>query len=82
MPGLCAGLHATGSADVVAAQLLLDLAWAWTGSEIGTVLASPSPSYRAQQLTELGKPLAAVLTAAAAIESASTRGTACGHVRK
>jgi len=82
LPGLCAGLHATGSAGAVAAQRLLDLAWAWTGDEIGTVLASPSPSYRATQLTELGKPLAAVLRAAAAIEAASTRDTACGYVRK
>jgi hypothetical protein len=82
LPGLCAGLHATGSAGVVAAQRLLDLAWAWTDKEIGTALASPSPSYRATQLTELGNPLAAVLTAAAAIEAASTRSTACGYVRK
>ncbi len=82
LPGLCAGLHATGSAGVVTAQRLLDLAWEWTGNEIGTVLASPSPSYRSKQLTDLGKPLAAVLTAAAAIEAASTRDTACGYVRK
>jgi len=81
LPGLCARLHATGSAGGVAAQRLLDLAWEWTGSEIGTVLASPSPSYRGKQLTDLGKPLAAVLTAAAAIEAASTRDTACGYVR-
>jgi predicted 2-oxoglutarate/Fe(II)-dependent dioxygenase YbiX len=82
LPGLCAGLHATGSAGVVAAQRLLDLAWEWTRHEIGTVLASPSPSYRGKQLTDLGKPLAAVLTAAATIEAASTRDTACGYVRK
>jgi hypothetical protein len=82
LPGLCARLHATGSAGVVAAQRLLDLAWEWTGNEIGTVLASPSPSYRSKQLTDMGKPLAAVLTAAAAIEAASTRDTACGYVRK
>jgi len=79
---VCAGLHATGSAGVVAAQRLLDLAWEWAGHEIGAVLASPSPSYRGRQLTDLGKPLAAVLTAAAAIEAASTRHTACGYVRK
>jgi predicted 2-oxoglutarate/Fe(II)-dependent dioxygenase YbiX len=83
LPGLCAGLRATGgSAGAAAGRRLLDLAWAWTGNEIGTALAAPSPSYRAQQLTELGKPLAAVLTAAAAIEVASTRDAACGYVRK
>jgi hypothetical protein len=82
LPGLCAGLHATGSAGVMAARRLLDLAWEWTSNKIGTGLASPSPSYRDKQLTGLGKPLAAVLVAAAAIESASTRDTACRYVRK
>jgi predicted 2-oxoglutarate/Fe(II)-dependent dioxygenase YbiX len=81
LPGLCARLHATGSAGVVAAQRLLDLAWEWTRNQIGTVLASPSPSYRGKQLTDLGKPLAAVLTAAAAIKATSARDTACGYVR-
>jgi predicted 2-oxoglutarate/Fe(II)-dependent dioxygenase YbiX len=82
LPGLCAGLHATGSAGMVAAQRLFGLAWGWTGNQIGTVLASPSPSYRDKQLTDLGKPLAAVLTAAAAIDADSTRDTACGYIRK
>jgi predicted 2-oxoglutarate/Fe(II)-dependent dioxygenase YbiX len=82
LPGLCAGLHAAGSAGVVAAQRLLDLAWEWTGNRIGTIFASPSPSYRSKQLTDLGRPLAAVLTAAAAIEAASIRDTACGYIRK
>jgi predicted 2-oxoglutarate/Fe(II)-dependent dioxygenase YbiX len=82
LPGLCAGLHATGSAGVVAAQRLLDLAWDWSRNGIEAVFATPSPSYRGEQLTELGKPLAAVLTAAAAIDAASTRHTACGYVRK
>ncbi len=82
LPGLCAGLHATASAGVVAAQRLLDLAWQWTGKEIGTVLAAPSPSYRDNRLSDLGKPLAAVLAAAAAIEAASTRDTTCRYVRK
>jgi hypothetical protein len=82
LPGLCAGLHATGSAGVVAAQRLLDLAWEWTSNQIGTGLASPSPGYRDKSLTGLGKPLAAVLAAAAAIEAASPRDTACRYVRK
>jgi hypothetical protein len=82
LPGLCAGLHATGSAGVAAARRLLDLAWEWTGKEIGTALASPSPSHRDQGLSDLGKPLAAVLVAAAAIEAASTRDAVCGYVRK
>jgi hypothetical protein len=82
LPGLCAGLHATGNAGVVAALRLLDLAWQWARTEIRTALAAPSPSYRDKSLTGLGKPLAAVLTAAAAIEAASTRDTASRYVRK
>ena len=66
----------------MAAQRLLDLAWEWTSNQIGTGLASPSPGYRDKSLTGLGKPLAAVLAAAAAIEAASPRDTACRYVRK
>ena len=75
LPGLCPGLQATGRAGAVAAQRLLDLAWEWIGKDIGTGLASPSPSYRDEKLGDLGRPLASVLTAAAAIGAASTRDT-------
>jgi hypothetical protein len=81
LPGLCAGLHATASAGVMAAQQLLDLAWEWTGKQIGTALALPSPSYRDQSLSDLGRPLAAVLVAAATIEAAGIRDAACRYVR-
>jgi hypothetical protein len=82
LPGLCAGLHAAHSAGTVAAQQLLDLAWEWTGKDIGTGLASSSPSYRDKKLSDLGKPLASVLTAAAAIGAASTRDTVSGYIRQ
>ena len=82
LPGLCEGLHATGSAGAVAAQRLLDLAWEWIGRDIGTGLASSSPSYRDKKLGNLGKPLASVLTAAAAIGAAGTRDTVSGYIRK
>ena len=82
LPGLCEGLHATGSAGTVAAQRLLDLAWEWIGKDIGTGLASSSPSHRDKKLGDLGKPLASVLTAAAAIGAASTRDTVSGYIRK
>ena len=61
--GLCKGLRATGSAGAVTAQRLLDLAWEWISKEIGAGLASSSPSHRDKQLGDLGKPLAAALTA-------------------
>jgi hypothetical protein len=82
LPGLCAGLHATGGAGAVAAERLVDLAWEWLGQDIGTGLALSSPSYRDQKLADLGQPLASVLTAAAAIGAASTRDRVSGHIRK
>jgi predicted 2-oxoglutarate/Fe(II)-dependent dioxygenase YbiX len=82
LPGVCQELHATGSTGAAAAQRLLDLAWEWIGKDIGTGLASPSPSHRDTKLGDLGKPLASVLTAAAAIGAASTRDTVAGYIRK
>ena len=83
LPGLCAGLHATGLAPGVhAAQRLLDLAWEWLGKDIGTGLTSSSPSYRDQKLADLGRPLASVLTAATAIGAASARDSVSGYIRK
>ena len=82
LPGLCAGLHARGSAGAVAAQRLLDLAWEWLGKDIGTGLASSSPSRRDEKLGGLGRPLASVLTAAAAIGAASTQDTVTGYIRE
>jgi len=81
LPALCAGLHATGSAGAEAAQRLVDLAWEWLGREIGTELASSSPSHRDHRLADLGRPLASVLMAAAAIGAASVRGSISGYVR-
>ena len=82
LPGVCRGLHARGGAGALAAQRLLDLAWEWASKDIGTGLASPSPSHRDTKLGDLGKPLASVLTAAAATGAASTRDAVCGYIRK
>ena len=82
LPGLCAGLHATGGAGAAAARRLLDLAWEWLGKEIGTGLALSSPSYRDKELGSLGKPLASALTATAAIGAAGTRDAVSGYIRE
>jgi hypothetical protein len=79
LPGLCEKLQVRSAA---AAQLLLDLAWEWAGKAISAGLASPSPSQRNKSLGDLGKPLASVLTAAAAIGAPSTRDAICGYIRK
>jgi hypothetical protein len=81
LPALGAGLQATGSAGAAAAQQLLDLAWGWLGQDIGTELASSPPSYRDQKLADLGRPLASVLLAAAALGAASTRDSVSGYIR-
>jgi 2OG-Fe(II) oxygenase superfamily len=80
LPGLCEGLHAAGSAGRLAAQRLVDLSWEWIGKDIGSGLASSSPSYRDEKLGSLGKPLASVLTAAAAIGAAGMRGIVTGYI--
>src|SRR5260370_20093024 len=82
LPGLCAGLQATGSAGALAARQILELAWEWLRKDIATGLAAPSPSYRGENLGGLGKSLASVLTAAAAIGAADTRDAVSGHIRK
>ena len=83
LPGLYAGLQATGSAGALAARQILDLAWEWLRKDIATGLAAASPSYRSEKLGGLGKPLASVLTATAAIGAGGTE-MPCrsGHIRK
>ena len=82
LPGLCRSLRAMGGGAEATAQLLLDLSWAWLGSEIDTALALSSPSRRDRQLDDLGKPLAAMLTSVSALEAVALRDAVSGHVRK
>jgi 2-oxoglutarate-Fe(II)-dependent oxygenase superfamily protein len=81
MPGLCEGLHATGSTGTAVARRLVDLAWEWLGQDIGAGLTSSSPSRCDEKLGGLGKPLASVLTAAAVIGAAGTRDMVTGYTR-
>jgi hypothetical protein len=82
LPGLCAKLHATSSAGAAAARQLLDLTWAWTSRNISTALRLSPPSYRAEQLRGLAKPLTAVLKAATATSAAETQDLVLGYIRK
>ena len=82
LPSLCQRLHARGGAGAVAARRLLDLAWEWLGKDIRSGLALSPPSYRDKELGDLGRPLASVLTAAAAIGAASIRGGVSRYIRK
>jgi 2OG-Fe(II) oxygenase superfamily len=82
LPGACAALHASGTVGMIAAQWLLDLTWDRIRKEISSALASSSPSHRDKELGELGKPLASLLTAAAATGAESTRDTITGYLRQ
>jgi predicted 2-oxoglutarate/Fe(II)-dependent dioxygenase YbiX len=82
LPGLCKRLHATGSAGTMAAQQLLNLAWERISADIGAAVASSMPSYRDRRLSELGPPVAAMVTAAATIGAAGTRDAVTAHVRQ
>ncbi|CAO5163355.1 2OG-Fe(II) oxygenase [Frankia sp. AiPs1] len=82
LPGLCAGLHAAPGAGATTAQLLLDLAWRWLSEAIGIAVRSSSPRLRDRGLDDLGRPLAAVLTAAAATGTASIRAAVAAYLRQ
>ncbi|OHV31532.1 MULTISPECIES: 2OG-Fe(II) oxygenase [Pseudofrankia] len=82
LPALCAGLHAAHGAGAAAARQLLDLVWKWAAKDIDTTFASSSPSYRDTALAALARPLASVLTAAAAMTDAGTRDAVIGHLRQ
>jgi predicted 2-oxoglutarate/Fe(II)-dependent dioxygenase YbiX len=82
LPSVCARLHAAGGTGTVAAQHLLDLGWQWTERAIRSALGGSLPSQRDQQLTALGEPLAALLSAAGAIGAVSTANTISHYVRK
>ena len=64
------------------AQRLLDLAWEWTARDVRSALALALPGGRDKRLENLGKPLAAVLTAAAVIGAAGTRDAISVSIRK
>jgi len=82
LPSVCAGLHAAGRAGPVAAQYLLDQARLWAENAIRSALGVSLPSQRDHQLTALGEPLAALLSAAAAIGAVNTANTISHYVRK
>lgn len=73
LPSLCTALHAQGDVGTVVAHRVLDLAWDWIATAIQHGLAAPRPTHRREQLAGLGKPLGALLAAAAATDAADLR---------
>jgi hypothetical protein len=82
LPGLCETLHAKGSPGTATARRLLDLSWDWLGERLRQDLAAQPPSHRDKRLADLGRPLAAVLTAAAMTGTASLRDEIAGFARQ
>ena len=80
--GLCEALDATGGGARGTARLLLDLSWAWLRTDIDETMGLPSRGTRDRVLGDRGRPLAAVLTTAAALGPASVLDAICGHVKK
>ena len=80
LPGICTGLHGSGRGET--ARRLICLAWEQIRRDTGTVLASASPSHRDRKLGELGKPLTALLTAAAATGAVSVLGAISGYIQQ
>jgi hypothetical protein len=82
MPRLCKALHAKGDAGTATAHRLLALSWGWLAETIRQGVAAQPPSYRDTRLSDLGKPLAAVLAAAAVTEAARLRDEVVRFVRQ
>ena len=82
LPALTVALRAAGRDGTAVANRLLDLTWEWLSGDIGAMLGISSRTRRDQALSDLGAPLAALLTAAAAIGAASVRETVTAHIRQ
>lgn len=80
LPGICARLQDGGRSGT--ARQLLDLAWEQIRRDTDTGLASSSPSHRNRKLGELGRPLTALLTAAATAGAVSTLSTISGYIKQ
>jgi hypothetical protein len=67
LPKLCLALRDTGETGTTAATLLLRASWGWAKNSIEEGLKLSPPSARERTLSELARPLAAILEGARAI---------------
>jgi len=82
LPGLCEALRPLGNVSTAAARQLLDLSWERIVQSIRSAFALSLPSHRDDELNDLGRPLAAVLTAAAVMRAAGTRDAVAAYIRQ
>jgi len=78
LPRLCRALREAGDAGVSAAGMLLQESWRWISEAIDRSLELPSPSRREQALSELGRPVGALLEGGAMVGATDMRDEAVG----
>jgi hypothetical protein len=78
LPALCAALNARGAAGGLVARLLLWEGWRCVSQAIDADLKLEAPSRREQALTDLGRPLAALLEGASEVGVTDLRDGAVG----
>ncbi len=81
LPGLAEALGAEEAAGTMLGRRLLDLAWEHLGAEFDLWLRESRPSYLQTHLAPLGEPLAALLQAAATLDSTDLRDQVVAEVR-
>jgi hypothetical protein len=73
LPRLCTALGETGVPGAAAATLLLHQAWSWLSQSLERNAELSPPSRREQTLSELGRPVAAILEAASLLDAGDLR---------
>ncbi|MCU4183391.1 2OG-Fe(II) oxygenase [Acidiferrimicrobium sp. IK] len=83
LPELCVALQESGDGGTVAARLLVRDAWKWLATTIGQGLDQPARSRREESLSQMVRPVAALLEAAALVGAVEVRDEAvellCGE---
>ncbi len=82
LPKLCLTLQQTGEAGAAAATLLLAESWGWAKDSIEEALELSLPSTRKQTLSELARPVAAILEGASTIELRNLRDEVIAVLRR
>jgi len=73
LPRLCLALRDAGNGGTVAARLVLRESWSWLSQVIDRGLELPTPSRCEQTLSELGRPIGAMLEAASLVGATGLR---------
>ena len=78
LPTLSLALQEAGDGGAAAARLLLEVAWTWLTTTIARGLDQPAPSQREETLSQLERPVAALLEAASLVGAVDVRDETIG----